>query len=483
MNDELEPASSRNGAAGDYLSGGEGSGGLSTRQQGQPPEFTEEALALEFAEVHASDLRYVAAWGTWLEWDGARWKRDETLRAIDLVRHICRRACENCGDEKISRTIARARTVAAVERLARADRRLAAAVEQWDADPWLLNTPAGTIDLRTGRLRPASHADYCTKITAVAPSGDCPRWLEALERITGGDAELARYLQRVAGYALTGSTKEHALFFGYGTGANGKSVFINTLADVMGDYAATSAMETFVVSHNDRHPTEIAGLRGARLVTAQETEEGRRWAESRIKSLTGGDKIAARLMRQDFFAFTPRFKLFIVGNHKPGLRGIDEAMRRRMHLIPFGITIPEGERDKDLAAKLRFEGGGILRWAIEGCDAWHREGLLPPQAVRAATDAYFAEEDYLGQWLQDCCATSANAFAMVADLFASLRAWAADRGEGVGSVKQFSQMMVARGFSPRRTSRGAGFRGISIRDLSRDELSCLRPKAVKDGEG
>ena len=183
--------------------------------------------------------------------------------------------------------------------------------------------------------------------------------------MTDGDHELVAFLQRVAGYALTGSTSAHALFFLYGTGANGKSVFVNTVAGILGDYHRTAPIETFTASSHERHPTDLAGLRGARLVTAVETEEGRRWAESRIKALTGGDKIAARFMRQDFFEFTPQFKLLIAGNHKPGLRSVDEAIRRRFNLIPFAVTIPDEERDENLTDNLKAEWPGILAWMIE----------------------------------------------------------------------------------------------------------------------
>ena len=198
-----------------------------------------------------------------------------------------------------------------------------------------------TVELRTGTVRPPRREDYCTKSGAVAPGGDCPMWLKFLAVVTDGNEKLQQYLQRVAGYCLTGSTREHAMFFLHGTGANGKGVFISTLTGIWGDYAAVAPMETFIESHSDRHPTELAKLRGARLVVAQETEQNRRWAESKIKSLTGGDKITARFMRQDFFEYTPQFKLMIAGNHKPSLRGVDEAIRRRIHLVPFAVTIPE----------------------------------------------------------------------------------------------------------------------------------------------
>ena len=215
--------------------------------------------------------------------------------------------------------------------------------------------------------------------------------------MSGGDSELQSFLQRMIGYSLTGSTREHALFFLYGTGANGKSVFLSTIAILLGDYAKTAPASSFTASSTEQHPTDLAGLRGARFVTAIETEDGARWAESKIKSLTGGDKIAARFMRCDFFEFIPEFKLIIAGNHKPGLRSVDEAMRRRLHLIPFTVTIPQDDRDPRLAEKLRAEFPGVLDWAIRGCLEWQQHGLNPPAIVLNATADYLAGEDAIGQ--------------------------------------------------------------------------------------
>ena len=362
---------------------------------------TEEALALSFADQHKNNLRYVAAWGKWLFWDGRRWRFDETLRAFDCARRICREAASEANEPRVRTGLASARTVAAVERLAKADRRLAATIDQWDANSWLLNTPSGIVDLRTGKRRPARIDDYCTKITAVSPAGDCPTWKAFLYRVTGGDDELIAFLQRVCGYALTGVTREHALFFMYGLGANGKSVFLSTVAGVLADYHTTAAIETFTASQSDRHPTDLAGLRGARLVTATETEEGRRWAEAKIKILTGGDTVSARLMRQDFFEFVPSFKLVIAGNHRPSLRSVDEAIRRRFHMVPFAVTIPLAERDQGLTEKLKAEWPGILHWMIDGCLEWQGRGLQPPEAVRSATTAYFEAEDAIGAWIDD----------------------------------------------------------------------------------
>ena len=323
-----------------------------------------------------------------------------------------------------------------------------------------------TVDLRTGQSYAPRREDYCTKVAACDPGGECPLWWEFLGRVTDGNQDLESYLQRVVGYCLTGLTSEHVLFFLYGTGANGKTVFINTLSGMMGDYAVTAPMEMFLASHGERHPTELAMLRGARLVVASETEDGRRWSEAKIKALTGGDKIAARFMRQDFFEFTPQFKLMIAGNHKPSLRSVDDAIRRRIHLIPFTVTIPPEQRDQELTEKLKAEWPGILAWAIEGCLEWKETGLVPPEIVRMATDEYLAGEDALKLWLEECTEDANEwAFERKANLFASWKTWAERAGEYPGTQKRLTQNLEGRGFEPaREPSTGQrGFNGIRLK--------------------
>ena len=431
-----------------------------------PPQFSEEALALRFSRQYEAELRYVAGWGRWMCWDGTRWRDDDTLAVFDRCRAICRRASAECGDAQVraAMKIAAAQTVTAIERLTRADRRHAAMVEQWDADPWLLNTPTGTVDLHTGKLHSHERQQYLTKITAAGPGGDCPLWHRFLDRVTAGGLELQAFLQRVMGYCLTGSICEHALFFFYGTGANGKSVFLSTIAGLLGDYAKTAPASAFTATTTEQHPTDVAGLRGARFVTAIETEDGRWWAEAKIKSLTGGDRITARFMRQDFFEYLPQFKLLVAGNHKPGLRSVDEAIRRRLHLIPFTVTIGEQERDPDLAEKLKTEYPGILQWAIEGCLAWQRDGLNPPDIVRGATSDYLAAEDAIGRWLDDRCVVRQGCWTAAGALFADWQAWCQQTGEHGFSQKRFTQQLEAHGFERARTSRAKGFNGIGLRD-------------------
>lgn len=441
------------------------------------PEFSDSALALRFCEAHSGYTRYVAAWGRWLFWDGQSWGFDGTLRVFNLVHNVCRVAAAETDKPGVARAVTSSKTVAAVVTLARSDPRIAATVEQWDRDPWAMCTPGGTLDLKTGQLRPSRAADYATKIAAAAPGGECPRWLEFVDRVTGGDVDLKLYLQRACGYMLTGVTVEHAMFFLYGLGSNGKSRFIEAVAGVVGSYHTVAPIETFTASPHDRHPTELANLQGARLVTSMETEEGRRWAESRIAALTGGDKISARFMRQDFFEFTPTFKLVIFGNHKPGLRTVNEAIRRRMNLIPFEVTIPKVERDLELGEKLKGEWPGILAWMVRGCIEWQRSKLLPPAAVVEATEKYLDEEDTFKAWFEECCARDAGAFTPTAWLFNSWKMWAKRSNEWEGPQKKFTQRLVSEGFaseksrpaSGKKDSPRWGFRGVKLVGASEAE--------------
>jgi putative DNA primase/helicase len=438
------------------------------------PELSDDFLALAFAAQHEDDLRFVPVWGKWLRWDDTRWKEDTTLAAFDLVRKVVREHAvelveSGCDSRNGPKNLASAKTVAAVEKLARADQHLARATHIWDRDPWLLNTPGGVVDLRTGSTQPHDRNLHMTKITAVAPSSDCHRWLEFLDQITVGNDGLAAFLQRIAGYSLTGITREQAMFVGYGTGGNGKSVFLNALTSVCGNYAVTAPAETFLVSRNERHPTDIAMLRGARFVTAQEIEDGQQWAEAKIKTLTGGDPISTRFMRQDFFTYVPEFKLFVAGNHKPSLRTVDPAIRRRLHLIPFTVKIPDAEQDRELTEKLKAEWPGILQWAIDGCLDWQQNGLNPPPCVTAATEEYLEAEDAVKEWLEDCCTVRADLTASKTDVRDSWAKWCQRTGHPVGGRNELTDKLHRHGFMSDKWTGGKRiFRGFAIngRDLS-----------------
>ena len=425
---------------------------------------TEDGLAAIFTRRFGRDWRYVAVWGRWLTWTGRRWNEDVVLYVQHLVRGICRSASARADSPRLKAKLASASTISAVERIARSEPRHASTIDEWDADIWLLNTVDGVVNLRTAVIRPHDSHDRMTKMTSATPRGQCPLWRTFVDQVTGGDGELQDYLQRVVGYCLTGSTQEHAMFFLYGTGSNGKSVFVNTLVTILGDYAANAPMETFMDSRTDRHPTDLAGLRGARMVTATETEQGRRWNESRIKEITGGDRITARFMHKDNFTYPPTYKLVMSGNHKPAIRNVDEAMRRRMHLIPFEVTVPREKRDRRLQEKLLEERDGILAWALDGCMAWQRMGLSPPKSVQDATSEYFEGEDAMGRWIDERCVLSTSAKSLTAELFNDWKQWADGTGEFVGSQRRFSDLLITRGIDKWRNSMGLrGFRGIGLK--------------------
>jgi putative DNA primase/helicase len=414
-------------------------------------EWSEDGVARVFERINAHRLRHVEQSATWLRWDGAIWRSAAKGLALTWARDLVHRQ----NREETEKTRAKSGTVAfcrGVETFAMRGP-LAIQIDQLDRDDWLLGTPGGTVDLRSGMLRPSRPDEYITKATAVAPapSISCPTWLRFLEEATGRDDALIRFLGQWAGYCLTGSTREHALLFLHGGGGNGKSVFL--------------------AAQGDKHPADIAMMRGARMVVASETEEGRQWAEAKIKALTGGDKITARFMRQDFFTFTPAFKLTVAGNHKPGLRNVDEAMRRRFLMVPFNHR--PAHPDPDLARKLRAEWPGILAWMIEGCRDWQRHGLVRPDVVDAATRDYFEQQDVMGRWLNERCIIAPHLQSKPAWLLNDFREWASENGEQGGDSRRL------RGFLERLP----GCQYKTVRGNQKVTGIALRPPEGDSGEG
>ncbi len=412
-------------------------------------EATEDGVARIFTAQYRNTMRFDHDVGRWFWWSGERWQPDRTGRAYEFCREIARAVSEELNP-RVRTAVRKASFASGAERMARSDPAHAVTQEMWDCNAFLLGCPDATIDLQTGLARMPNPVDGITKLTAMAPveQADCPLWLTFLEETTGGDADMIRFLAQWCGYCLTGDTREHALVFIYGPGGNGKSVFLNVLTGILGDYATVASMDTFTASRSDRHPTDLAMLRGARFVTASETEEGRAWAESRIKQLTGGDRISARFMRQDFFTFIPSFKLTIVGNHKPALVNVDDAARRRFKIVPF-IHKPAAP-DRQLEEKLRAEWPGILRWMIDGVLDWQLNGLVTPKSVAEATTEYFNDQDLFGQWLEEECVAeqeNPHRWATSADLFANWTAYAKRAGEESGTAKRFGDNMRRRGFA------------------------------------
>lgn len=433
-----------------------------------PTEVTEDRAAEYFAEMYKDRLAYCHSAGSWYEYDGSIWRQHKTPLAFHYARELLRQLSQNL---KSPGQFQKTRFAMGVEKFAQADPVFSRTSEHWNPDPYLLGTPDGTVDLRTGRLRPSMPSDKINRATAVPPSGaDCPVWKEFLRSATGGDVELVRFLQQIAGYSLTGLTSEHALFFIYGGGGNGKSVFIDTLTRIAGEYAQTAAMATFERQDNNSIPADLAMLDGARLVTASETEEGRPWAEARIKQMTGGDPITARFMRQNFFTFTPRFKLVIVGNHKPVLKSVDDAMKRRFNIIPF-ILKPQ-RPDKNLSEKLQAEWPAILNWMIQGALDWQENGLIRPTSVTIATNKYFAEQNILQQWMDQYCEAdldNPHLTETAKSLFASYAKFLVDYGENKTTMKAFSQALQREGFVNDRSKHGVFYRHIRLNGNSQSD--------------
>ena len=363
---------------------GQGSATGSRRRRGQPFQRRRHGAG-RWPTRHGGELRFVAPWGRWMLWNGSIWKADETLAVFTRAQTICRETAKR-AKPRVAVTLSSARTAAAVVTMAKP--RLAMVPAQFDANQWELVASTQTVDLRTGACRPPRPEDYATKRAAsacAAPGTPCPLWTSFLLRVTNNNPELVDFLQRFTGYCLTGVTSEQVLAFLYGSGANGKTVFTSTVTGILGDYAVTAPMEMLLTAQGERHETEIAKLAGARLVTAHEVTGGRRWDEARIKQLTGSDRLTARFMRQDYFDFDPTHKLLVVGNHKPTLRNLDEAVRRRFLLVPFTVQIPAGERDPQLTDKLRPSGRkSCAGWWTA---AWRGNASASPSRTSCATPA------------------------------------------------------------------------------------------------
>jgi putative DNA primase/helicase len=408
-------------------------------------ELSEDAIAEAFARAYADRLRFDHTRGKWFEWNGLQWKRNDTGLAFDYARLLCRKY------RKDKLKMSSRKAAEGVELMAQRDQRLAVTPEIWDRDPFLLGTPGGTVDLKTGVLQEAASEHFITKLTSVTPAAiaDCPLFRKFLAEAADADEELQRYIQRWAGYSLTADTSEHALLFIYGPGGNGKGVLKTVITDILGDYAATAGMDTFAATKHHRHLTELAMLDGARLVAVSETERGQARSETRINQFTGGDLVTANFMRQDAFTYRPRLKLMIIGNHKPKLMSVNDAARRRFNIVPF--THKPNEVDKHLGDKLRLEYPGILRWMIDGCQDWLKNGLGLPHVVGKTTADYFEEQDLFGQWIEQKCNCGAGLKARAEDLYGSWKTFATDNGEDAGSSTSFAPRIVDNGFEKKKS--------------------------------
>jgi putative DNA primase/helicase len=435
--------------------------------------------ASRFAALFGDDVKWCETHGKFYIWEGSRWRADEvretTLRCRATLMAVQAEA-EEWGEE----------TQEAAEKWAtycnKNRRPLADLIEEvkdnsavhhqvWDQDDWLLNVQNGILDLRSGILRLHARERCLTKIcmTEYDEGAECPQWLEFLHEIMGGSDEMVDALQRLCGYFLTGSISVQILPILYGSGANGKSVFIETVMGILGSYAGKASDSLLVTRSNESHPTEVADLYGKRLVLASETEEGRRLRVALVKQMTGDATLKARYMRQDFFEFRRTHKTVLVTNNKPIVNEDTNAVWRRLRLIPFTVTIPPERQDPDLLQKLRSEWPGILAWMVDGCLQWRASGgdLRLPETVVNATAEYRDESDAIGRFIEECCVLGDEATVPKAWLFATYEAWCEQAGERALSGRLFSARMKSRGHSDAMLmltdkKRARGWRGIDL---------------------
>jgi putative DNA primase/helicase len=417
------------------------------------PLITEQVAMEAFIASFHTDLRFNHSTGSWLEWAGHYWKPDQRKLAFAWALKLCRQLARTIT-AKGRLVVEKVRFSAAVEQGARAMPPISTAQDDWDADLWLLGTPGGVVDLKTGILRDGERSDMITKTTACAPAAteDCPLWLKFLDDALGGDKPMISFLQRYFGYCLTGLTMEEIIVFLFGPGGAGKGTVVKTITGIMGDYAITAPMEVFTAQ--GYRPSEYyrADMAGKRLIVAAETEQGAYWAEAFVKEITGGDRLSGRHPFGRPFTFDPTHKPLLHGNHIPRLRGRSTAMERRLRIALFNHkpAVP----DAKLKEKLQAEWPAILRWMINGCLEWQRDGLQPPSAVTSANKSYFDAQDVLGRWIEDACILSPGKRLSPTVLRTSFNTWAKanseaemDIGTFAEAIEQFPGAKLTRGRS------------------------------------
>lgn len=446
-----------------------------------PNGRTDVANAKRLVAKHGHNIRWCDPWEKWLIWDGRRWAIDDTRRIEAMAKSIAEQVWGGVGkavdgaDERTSRAIysfakatASANGIRSMLALAKSEEGVPILPDKLDTNSWLLNCPNGIVDLRTGDLLKHCRERYITKLCDVQfdQAATCPRWMQFLNEVFAGNEGLIQFAQRAAGYSLTGETNERCFFFLFGSGRNGKSTLVSTLQKLMGEYATELTTEFLMVGNGQQHPTETCDLFGVRLAVATETEDGRRFAESHLKKMTGGeDVMKGRRMREDHWTFRATHKIWMSGNHKPRITGTDDAIWDRVRLIPFDVRF--ADPDKLLAEKLRAELPGILRWAVEGCLAWQAHGLGEPEAVAAAVACYRAESDVLGQFLADRCSLHDGAEVGATAIHKAYEDWCEAIGERPVNQTRFGRQLAERGFAKGRFSHGADkgkacWRGIEL---------------------
>jgi putative DNA primase/helicase len=438
-------------------------------------QFTDTSNAFRLLREYGKDIRYIAAWKKWIVWTGERWRADEGYlihdRGLTMIRHIYDELLKT-ADYRDRIEIEKAATQSEAVRRRKAFIEAASWIPELnltpsdiDTNPWLFNVENGTIDLKTGEFREHRREDMITKMAKVMydPEADCPVWKQFAREIMNYNTDLIGFLQTSAGWALTGDTSEQTMFILFGCGANGKSTFLNVLMRILGDYAAATPTETFMKRSGDQIGNDIARLRGTRLVTTTEAEQGKRLSEPLIKQITGNDALTARFLYGEFFDFVPTFKVFMATNHKPLIRGTDHGIWRRIKLIPFTTTITPEKQDKHLEEKLLAEGPGILNWLLEGERRWREKGLDTPQSVSSATEEYRSEMDVLGYFIKECCVQNPDASVRARELFRAYQEWCEENNERACSERFLSLRLKELGLQRFRSAEARFWRGIMLK--------------------
>lgn len=437
-------------------------------------QLTDTSNAERWVELHGHRFRWHAGRACWMVWSGKRWAVDETGDALRATKDVAdswmtrdavvkaHSSAELRAFEKHSARSGSAAARVAMLRLAAAEDGVAVGTDQWDADPWLLNVDNGAIDLRTGRLQAHDARSYASKLapTTYDPDATAPTFLRFIEGALPAN-DVRAFVQRQLGYALTGVIREHVLPVWYGAGGNGKGTLQNAVSGVLGDYArAVPADLMMKKTGGDQHPTERAMLMGLRLAFASETEAGRQLAESTVKSLTGGDPITARFMRQDYFSFLPTHKLVMSTNHRPVIKGNDAGIWRRVRLVPWETT--PRTIDTTLGEQLAKEGPGILRWLVEGCLQWQRDGLGSAAQIDQATTAYRHEQDVCAAFLEECTTRQPDGTVGSAELFSAYRAWCVESGERHWTQRAFVAALQERGWDRSKSNGTMKYFGLAL---------------------
>lgn len=439
-------------------------------------KHTQLGNAERLVHHHGTFLRYCSAWKSWLVWDGRRWCIDASGKvnrlAHQTVRCIARDIPHGIDEElaKIIKAFARRSEskyeLDAMIDIAKSLDGISITPGDCNRDPMLLNCPNGTINLRTGVLLSHTRADLLTKMIPVKydPTAQCPLWLSFLDKILGGDQAVIEFLQKAIGYSLTGSVQEKALFFLYGLGDNGKTTLLEVIRAMLGEYAGLAEIDVFMSRNQDSAKERtVADLHGKRFVTASESEEGQRFNESLIKRLTGMGRLVGRRLYSNSFEFDPEFKLFLDANYKPTIRGTDNAVWNRIRLIPFTVSIPKSQQDKELGKKLREELPGILAWAVQGCLKWRRDGLGSPTAVEQAGEAYRNEMDLVQEFVDECCEKDAEAKAASNHLYEAFSQWCKQRKEEPMAPNAFGSRLEEKGYKAGRNATSRLREGLRLK--------------------